>query len=142
MKIAVTYDQGEIFQHFGHCEQFKIYEIEDGKIVSSKVISSQGSGHGALAGMLMMQGVDALVCGGIGGGAQMALKGFGIRVYGGVTGDADAAAAALAAGTLVYNPDVRCSHHDDHHGEDHVCGDHGCGGHDHGDGHSCGHCGH
>ena len=63
MKLAVTYDNGQIFQHFGHCAQFKLYEIEDGKIVDAKVIDANGSGHGALAGMLMMQGVDALVCG-------------------------------------------------------------------------------
>lgn len=137
MKLAVTYDNGQIFQHFGHCAQFKLYEIEDGKIVDAKVIDANGSGHGALAGMLMMQGVDALVCGGIGGGAQAALKDFGIQVYGGVAGDADAAAVAFAEGKLQYNPDVRCSHHDSHHGEDHVCGDHGCGGHD--EGHEC-HC--
>ena len=72
--------------------------------------------------------VDALICGGIGGGAQMALSDVGIRLYGGVSGNADAAAEALVAGKLDFNPNVRCDHHD-HHGEGHSCGSHGCGHH-------------
>ena len=73
MKIAVTFDNGTVFQHFGHTEQFKIYETENGKIVSSRIISTDGQGHGALAAFLSANGVDTLICGGIGGGAQMAL---------------------------------------------------------------------
>ena len=137
MKIAATYDNGQIFQHFGHTAQFKIYEIEDGKVIGSKVVDTNGSGHGALAGFLLMNGVDALICGGIGGGAQMALKGFGIKIHGGVQGDADAAVEALLAGTLNASDAPNCSHHDHHHGEGHTCGDHGC--HDHGEDHEC-HC--
>ena len=135
MKIAVTYQNGQIFQHFGHTAQFKLYEVEDGKIVYSEVVDTMGSGHGALAGMLVALGVNAIICGGIGGGAQTALKAFGIAIYGGVQGSADAAAAALAAGELQYDPNARCDHHDHEHGEDHVCGEHGCGG-------NCGGCGH
>ena len=131
MRIAVTYENGTIFQHFGHTEQFKLYDVENGKIVSSEVVDTNGSGHGALAGLLSTLKVDALICGGIGGGAQMALAAAGIRLYGGVSGSADAAAEALAAGKLDFNPDVRCDHHD-HHGEGHTCGSHGC------DHHSCG----
>ena len=85
MRIAVTYENGEIFQHFGHTEQFKIYDVEDGKIISSEVVDAGGSGHGALAGVLSALKVDALICGGIGGGAQMALSDVGIRLYGGVS---------------------------------------------------------
>ena len=130
MKVAVTYDHGEIFQHFGHTEQFKIYEIEDGKVLNVKILDTNGSGHGALAGFLMGEGVDTLICGGIGGGAQMALAEAGIRLYGGVSGNADDAVAALLAGNLGYDPDVRCSHHDHAHGEEgHTCGSHGCGNH-------------
>ena len=128
MRIAVPYENGEIFQHFGHTEQFKLYDVEDGKIVSSQVVDSNGSGHGALAGVLSALRVDALICGGIGGGAQAALAAAGIRLYGGVTGSADAAAEALAAGKLVFNPNVHCDHHD-RHGEEHDCGNHGCGHH-------------
>lgn len=129
MKIAVTYENGNIFQHFGHTEQFKIYEIEAEQIKTSQVIDTNGSGHGALAFLLADQKVDTLICGGIGAGAQNAMAEAGIRLYGGVTGSADAAVAALLAGTLDYNPDVHCSHHDHAHGEHH-CGEHkhGCGG--------------
>ena len=128
MRVAVTYENGEIFQHFGHTAQFKVYEIEAGKIVASEIVDTNGSGHGALAGLLNLMKVDALICGGIGGGAQMALAEAGIKLYGGVSGSADAAAQALAEGKLNYNPAVRCDHHD-HHGEGHTCGSHGCGSH-------------
>ena len=126
MKIAVTYQNGEIFQHFGHTEQFKIYTVEDGKIISSEVVDTNGSGHGALAGLLSALGIDALICGGIGGGARMALAEAGIKLYGGVSGSPDAAVDALLVGTLGFDPNVKCDHHD-HHGEGHTCGDHGCG---------------
>ena len=132
MKIAVTYENGQIFQHFGHTKTFKVYEVEDGKILSSQVVDTNGSGHGALAGVLSMLQADVLICGGIGGGAQMALAAAKIKLYGGGAGDADAAVAAFLAGELDYDPNARCDHHD-HHGEGHTCGDHGCGNH------SCGH---
>ena len=127
MRIAVTYEDGKVFQHFGHSEQFKFYDVENSKIVNSQVIDASGSGHGALAGFLKAADVDALICGGIGMGAQMALAEAGIKLYGGVQGDADTAAESLAAGTLAFDPDARCDHHD--HGGDHDCGHggHGCG---------------
>ena len=131
MRIAVTYENGEVFQHFGHSEQFKLYDVENGKIVSEQVVDTNGSGHGALAGFLQAAKVDALICGGIGMGAQMALADAGIRLYAGVQGSADAAAKALAEGTLNYDPDARCDHHGHHHdgdcGHDH-CADHHCHG--------------
>lgn len=127
MKIAVTYEGGLIFQHFGHTAAFKIYEIENDEIKSAQVVDTNGSGHGALAGFLQEQGVNVLICGGIGGGAQVALANADIQLFGGVSGDADEAVQALLAGQLSYNPCVRCSHHD--HGHDHACGDHGCGSH-------------
>ena len=142
MRIAVTYENGNIFQHFGHTEQFKFYDVEDGKIVAEQVVTPVGSGHGALAGYLFAYKVDALICGGIGGGAQMALAQVGIRLFGGVSGNADEAVKALIEGKLAFNPNVRCNHHDHHHGEGHSCGDHGCGSHDHGEGGCGGHCGH
>ncbi|MBE6760913.1 MAG: dinitrogenase iron-molybdenum cofactor biosynthesis protein [Ruminococcaceae bacterium] len=126
MKIAVTYENGQIFQHFGHTEQFKIYTAENGKIINSEVVDTNGSGHGALAGLLSVLGVDTLICGGIGGGAQMALAKAGIKLFGGVNGSCDAAVEAFLGGTLGFNPNVKCDHHD-HHGEGHTCGDHGCG---------------
>ena len=110
MKIAVTYEDGQVFQHFGHTAQFKLYEAQDGKILSSKVVDTNG------------------------GGAQMALAEANIRLLGGVQGSADAAVEAFLSGSLAYDPNVHCDHHD-HHGEGHDCGSHGdhhCGGHCHG----------
>lgn len=128
MRIAVTYENGEIFQHFGHTEQFKVYDIEDGKVKQSRVVDTNGQGHGALADVLNTLKADNLICGGIGGGAQMALETLDIKLYGGVSGNADAAVEAFLANSLEYNPDVKCSHHDhEHGGEAHSCGSHGCG---------------
>lgn len=126
MKIAVPYENGQIFQHFGHTERFKFYETDNTEIVNSEIIETAGSGHGALAGFLMKHGADTLICGGIGGGAQTALAEAGIRLYGGVSGDADTAVTELLSGKLNYNPDVQCSHHE-HHGENNSCGSHSCG---------------
>ena len=125
MKVAVTYENGMIFQHFGRTSQFKIYDIEDGKIVASEVVGTGGSGHSALAGVLKNLGVSALICGGIGGGARVALGSAGIMLYPGVTGSADEAANALVSGMLLFDPMFECDHHDHHH-EDHDCGEHDC----------------
>lgn len=133
MRIAVTYEDGAIFQHFGHTEYFKVYNVEDGKIVSSEVVDTNGSGHGALAGVLNSLNAEVLICGGIGMGAQMALADAGIKLYGGVSGDADKAVEEFIAGKLDYNPNVQCNHHGHNHGEGHSCGEHSCGSH------SCGH---
>ena len=124
MRIAVTYENGQVFQHFGHTEQFKIYDVADGKVVSAQVVDTMGSGHGALAGFLAAQQIDSLICGGIGGGAQMALTEAGIRLYAGIQGSADEAVAALLAGKLNYDPQANCDHHGHEHGA--ACGEHGC----------------
>ena len=123
MKIAVTYDNGEVFQHFGHTEQFKVYEVRDGAVASTEIVGSNGSGHGALAELLAGQAVDVLICGGIGGGAQAALMEQGIELCAGASGSADEAVAAYLRGELV-NTGANC----DHHGEGHTCGHHGEGG--------------
>ena len=125
MKIAVTYENGQVFQHFGHTEQFKVYEVEDGKVVSSQVVGSGGSGHEALAVLLADKAVDVLICGGIGGGAQAALEEQGIELCAGASGEADEAVQAYLRGELV-NTGANCDHHE-HHGEDHSCEPHECG---------------
>lgn len=127
MKIAVTYYDGNVFQHFGRTEFFKVYETEDGKVVSSEVISSNGVGHGALAGVLAEQSVDVLICGGIGEGAQAALKEAGVELCAGAEGNTDQVVEAYLKGELV-STGANCDHH---HGEEHSCGDHE-------EGHSCG----
>lgn len=128
MKIAVTYENGNIFQHFGHTKQFKIYETENNAVVNSLILDTNGSGHGALAGFLKANGVNVLICGGIGGGAQTALANAGIRLFGGAQGSADDAVNAFLAGKLIFNPNVMCSHHSHEHADGgHTCGDHGCG---------------
>ena len=123
MKIAATYENGNIFQHFGRTEQFKIYEIEDGKVISSQVIGNDGLGHGALAGLLADHAIDVLICGGLGAGAQNALAEAGVEVVAGASGSADEAVESYLKGELV-STGANCDHH---HGEDHECGDHGCG---------------
>ncbi len=131
MRTATPYEQGEIFQHFGHTEQFKLYDVENGTIIREQIVDTNGSGHGALAGFLRAAQVDVLICGGIGGGAQMALAEAGIQLYAGVTGSADDAVKALITGSLEYDPDARCDHHGHHHdgecGHDH-CAEHHCQG--------------
>ena len=139
MKIAVTFDNGNIFQHFGHTEAFKVYDVCDNKVVGSAVVPTNGQGHGALAGFLSGCKADALICGGIGGGAINALSQIGIKIYAGVSGECDKAVEALLNGTLEYSTSANCDHHDHNHGEGHTCGEHGCGGHNHGEDHEC-HC--
>lgn len=131
MRIAVTYEDGNVFQHFGHTEQFKIYDVSDGKVVSVCIEDTKGSGHGALAGLLSSLKADVLICGGIGAGAQAALAEAGIQIYGGVTGGADEAAVAYLAGNLAFDPDARCDRHEQEScGEGHSCGEdkRGCAG--------------
>ncbi|MEG0396600.1 MAG: NifB/NifX family molybdenum-iron cluster-binding protein [Oscillospiraceae bacterium] len=127
MKIAVTYEDGQVFGHFGHCENFKIYDIENSTVKSSQVVSAIGSGHGALATFLKNNGVDTLICGGIDAGARTALAEIGIKLYPGVVGSADNSVKALLEGNLSFNPNTVCNHH---HEDGHTCGEdkHGCGG--------------
>ena len=125
MKIAVTYDNGEVFQHFGHTEEFKVYDVEDGRITGSVLVGSNGSGHGALAELFRGHAVDVLICGGIGGGAQAALTEHGIELCAGASGSADEAVQAYLRGELI-NTGANCTHHEEGHScsgqEGHDCG--------------------
>ncbi len=123
MKIAVTSENGEIYQHFGHTPEFTIFEIESGKILSETVMKTGDSGHGALADLLGKHSIEALVCGGIGGGAIQALANLGIAVIGGASGNVRKCVEGLIDGTLEVNPNYHCN----------------CGGHHHDDGHECRH---
>lgn len=135
-RIAVTYDNGKVFAHFGKTESFKVYEVENDKVINSEIIESNGAGHGALAGLLADNAIDVLICGGIGGGAMAALEENGIEICAGAEGDTDKVIEAYLKGELE-SAGVTCNHH----GEGHSCGDHeeghscdggcngGCGGH-------------
>ena len=128
MKIAVTYGNERFSSTLDTQQNSRSMRLQTGKVVNAEVVDTNGSGHGALAGFLVQHGVDTLICGGIGGGAQNALAQAGIRLFGGVSGSADDAVNALLAGNLGYDPDVHCNHHD-HREEGHSCEDHGCGSH-------------
>ncbi len=121
MRVAVTYDNGNVFGHFGRTEEFKVYDIEDGKVVNSTIVSTNGEGCGALAGVLRIADVDTLICGGIGGGAVMALQEAGIKLYAGASGNTDEVVASFINGTLAAVGEANCSHHDHEHEAGHTC---------------------
>ncbi len=124
MKIAVTCENNEVFQHFGHTPGFAVFEVAENKIVSEKLLSSGETGHGALAGLLAEDKIDLLICGGIGGGAVNALGNAGIQVIGGAQGNVRDVVEAFLAGTLNVRADFHCNHH--HHEAGGSCGSHGC----------------
>ena len=112
MKIAVTYDNGEVFQHFGHTEQFKIYEIENDKVINEEIIDTNGTGHGLLGELLISRGVNALICGGLGSGARNILEENNIKVYPGVVGNVDKVIEDFINDRLNYDENKKCDHPD------------------------------
>ena len=132
MKIAVTCENDQVFQHFGHTPGFAVFETEAGKIISEKRISSGDSGHGALAVLLSEEKIDLLICGGIGGGAVNALAQANIFVVGGAEGNVREVTEAFLNGTLQVRAEYHCNHHQS---DGHNCGSHGCGSHSCGGGH-------
>ncbi len=129
MKLAITYENGNVFGHFGRTEHFALFEISNGKVEKLGILDSNGTGHGALAGLLKANGVDALICGGIGGGAKSALAEENIEIYPGAMGNTDELAKDFAEGKLAFDADAECHHHE--HSEGHDCR--------HNHGHGCGH---
>ena len=126
MKIAATYEQGMVGQHFGRTEEFKVYDVEDGEVTESVIIKTNGVGHRDLIEFLSAAKVEKLICGGIGMGARMAVENSGIELFPGVTGNADDAVKDYLDGKLVYDPESECHHHDHEDGQ-HRCGnEHGC----------------
>lgn len=125
MKIAVPYENGMIFQHFGKSTSFKIYNVVDFKVTETTIVNSDLTGHTGLSELLRSNMVNAVICGGIGTGAKNMLNKFGIEIYPGVSGMADTAVEKLLNGTLMYNLESFCNHHGE---EEHSCsGDcHGC----------------
>ena len=128
-RIAVPYSEGQVFQHFGKATQFKIYTIDDEKVISSEVVQTENKSHEDLALWFVFQGVNAVLCGNIGAGMLGALAGCGIVALAGVSGDADEAVRKLIAGTLETTQQANCAGHGG------SCGGGGC----HGGCHGCCH---
>lgn len=132
MIIAVTSKDGEVFQHFGHSEEFTLFEVENGTVIETKKVPTNGQGHGALADFLNIHSVNVVICGGIGGGAKAALREKRIEIVPGVIGKVDEIIIKYLSGEKIGNPNIECNHHHEH-GEGHDCGSHShtCGGHCH-----------
>mgnify|MGYP005805313985 FL=1 len=120
MRVAVTYENGQIFQHFGRTETFKLYDLKDDKIIRTSLLDTNGQGHGALASVLKEAKVDVLICGGIGQGARDRLAAAGIQIIGGCSGQADLVMEDYRSGKLRDDPEARCGCH--HHEGEHHCG--------------------
>ena len=117
MKIAVPYSDGQVFQHFGKSEQFKIYDTIDDEIISSEIVDTSGSGHSALADFLKEKGAGVLICGGIGVGAVTALQNAGIHIMGWAEGEAEKCVEEFLCGRLHFGASgcascsSSCGHH-------------------------------
>ena len=123
MRIAATFQDGQIFPHFGHTKQFKLYDVKEGQLISTEIVDTNDNGHHALAGILTALHVNTLICGGIGEYAQAALEAADIQLYGGVSGDADTAVHAFLSGELTDNFQTRCNCHK-HSSSQHKCAHH------------------
>lgn len=117
MTIAIPYENGAVFPHFGHTEQFMLYQIDHGVIVSRTPLETGEVHCGALAALLADNSVDALLCGQLGSGAKAAVERAGLMLFSGVSGQADDAAQAFADGTLEFSPDALCLNHSGHCGQ-------------------------
>ena len=106
MKVAVAYDNGEIYGHFGHCDMFAIYEYGEyvHECTKTLVETADRQGHQAMADLMREQGVDAVICGNMGGEGKALLLSYGIVPVVGYSGDADTAADLLVTGQLPINP--------------------------------------
>lgn len=132
MKIAVTEQHAHVFPHFGRTPEFYVVTAEDGKIVEEGIIAAPAEGHGALVGFLVDQGVDSLICGGIGAGAVNSLRAAGIQIYAGASGSVKEQVLSLLSGQLPQQGDANCDHHDGHEHHHHHEHEHGSGcGHQH-----------
>ena len=109
MKIAIPIKNENIYQHFGMAAAFKIYDVENGQVASTKVEQTNGRGHGAMLDTLLAENVNCVICGGIGDGAIQALKQADIKLYAGIDGVADEAVTSLLAGNLQSNLEAACS---------------------------------
>lgn len=114
MHIAVAAHHTEVFPHFGRTPEFYMVTAEDGKITNEAILPAPAEGHGALVGFLVQQGVDTVICGGIGAGAINGLRSAGIRVYAGASGSAKEQVLSLLSGVLPLQGEANCEHHEGH----------------------------
>lgn len=110
MRIAVSYEDGKVFEHFGHTPSFKLYVLSGSTVTDSLILGTGGGGHDVLASFLKALRADVLICGGIGAEARQALTADGIQIYGGVGGGADSAVEAFLQGKLSFDPHASCDH--------------------------------
>lgn len=115
MKIAVTYDNGNVGQHFGRTEFFKVFTLEEGQLVSGELLSGGDHGHVAKAQFMKDNAIDVVICGGIGQPAAAGVRAAGAEIYPGVTGSVDQVVEDFIAGRLQYNLEAIHAPHGDHH---------------------------
>lgn len=117
MKIAVAYENGRVHPHFGQCTCVKLYEVDDGTVVSTDIVHMTSPGHSMIARVIYSSGASAVICGNIKPGAALGLEMSNIQLFAGVTGSADEAVNSYIAGTLKHdsnacNADELCGHED------------------------------
>lgn len=127
MKIATTYEAGKICQIFGNTKQFKVFTVQDDKIISSEIIDADG-GADTFAGTLVFNDVDVLICGSIEGGPLYSLLSVGIRTYPGVAGEPEGAVMQFISGNMAFTPDAGCEHEHHQHHKENGCKGENCNG--------------
>ncbi|MFA9397202.1 MAG: NifB/NifX family molybdenum-iron cluster-binding protein [Clostridiaceae bacterium] len=100
MKIAVAVEKNNVSGHFGFCEGFLVFDVEDNKIVNKNLLQNPGHKPGVLPKYLSENKINVIIAGGMGGSAQDLFKQNGIEVVVGVTGDVDAAVTNYISGSL------------------------------------------
>lgn len=113
MKIAVASENEMVTEHFGHCENFNIFEVENNQIIKSESIPNPGHRPGFLPNFLNDRGVKVIISGGMGGGAIDIFNEKGIEVITGATGNAQVAAEQYLQGNLKSTGSV-CHEHQHH----------------------------
>lgn len=115
MKIAIASEGNNVSGHFGFCEEFKMYEIEDGKVLNTKSIPNPGHKPGFLPVFLKEQGANIIVSGGMGGSAQQLFSDNGIEVIVGAQGSCDNIINTYIKGELESTGSICNDHaHEDH----------------------------
>ena len=118
MRVALAVDNNMITEHFGHCEYFVVYEVENKEIKGSEILKNPPHVKGALPKFLKDNLVDVVITGNIGKMAIDLLNNLGIQCLRGVNGELVDVINAFVNETLTTN-DIECNHHEHHGGEHH-----------------------